>query len=65
MSPFHVRIQGTADVSNVNCYGVGLEPGKVRASVPATFMVDTTRAGDVPVEVSSDILVSFTSFHWV
>ncbi|KAL5112591.1 Filamin-A [Taenia crassiceps] len=52
MSPFHVRIQGNADVSKVRCYGHGLEPNKVRASVPATFVADTSLAGNAPIEVT-------------
>lgn len=46
-----MRIQGDADVSKVRCFGPGMEPGKVRATIPATFMVDTTQVGDKPVEV--------------
>ncbi|EUB63537.1 Filamin-A [Echinococcus granulosus] len=52
MSPFHVRIQGNADVSKVRCYGHGLEPNKVRASVPATFVADTSLAGNAPIEAT-------------
>ncbi|VDN96536.1 unnamed protein product [Rodentolepis nana] len=51
-SPFHVRIQGNADVSKVRCYGPGLEPNKVRASVPASFFADTTQAGNAPIEAT-------------
>lgn len=50
-SPFQVRIQGSADVSKVRCYGPGLEPNKVRASVPVTFFADTSQAGNAPIEV--------------
>uniref|UniRef100_A0A5K3FCM2 Calponin-homology (CH) domain-containing protein n=1 Tax=Mesocestoides corti TaxID=53468 RepID=A0A5K3FCM2_MESCO len=52
MSPFHVRIQGDADVSKVRCFGPGLEPNKVRASIPATFMADTSQAGNAPIEAT-------------
>lgn len=51
-SPFHVKIQGNADVSKVRCYGPGLEPNKVRASVPATFIADTSQAGNAPIEAT-------------
>lgn len=56
VSPFHVRIQGNADVSKVRCYGHGLEPNKVRASVPATFVADTSLAGNAPIEVCLNLL---------
>nr|VZI47922.1 unnamed protein product [Spirometra erinaceieuropaei] len=51
-SPFRVRVQGGSDISKVKCYGPGLEPGKVRVACPATFVVDSRLAGEVPLEAT-------------
>ncbi len=51
-SPFHVPIKDRVDPSKVRCYGPGLEPHGARATQPATFHVDTTRAGHAPLQAS-------------
>uniref|UniRef100_A0A3Q3J7Y0 Calponin-homology (CH) domain-containing protein n=1 Tax=Monopterus albus TaxID=43700 RepID=A0A3Q3J7Y0_MONAL len=49
-SPFHVPVQELVDPSKVRCSGPGLGSG-VRAHVPQTFTVDSTKAGVAPLEV--------------
>ncbi|PAA77557.1 hypothetical protein BOX15_Mlig032423g3 [Macrostomum lignano] len=44
-SPFPVRIEAKTAPNKVTAYGPGLETGKVRQGVPATFTVDASRAG--------------------
>ncbi|CAL8084394.1 unnamed protein product [Calicophoron daubneyi] len=52
-SPFHVPIHDKVDPSRVRCYGSGLEPRGARVQQPATFIVDTTQAGDAPIQVAT------------
>ncbi|XP_047245448.1 filamin-C-like isoform X3 [Girardinichthys multiradiatus] len=49
-SPFHVPVQQVVDPSKVRCSGPGLGGG-VRAHVPQTFTVDSSKAGVAPLEV--------------
>lgn len=51
-SPFHVPIKAPVNPEKVKCYGPGLEPKGVREGAPATFTVDTTEAGEAPLEVT-------------
>uniref|UniRef100_A0A0P4W1N3 Calponin-homology (CH) domain-containing protein n=3 Tax=Scylla TaxID=6760 RepID=A0A0P4W1N3_SCYOL len=44
-SPFKVAVDESVDASQVQVWGSGLEPGKVRAGVPLTFHVDGSKAG--------------------
>lgn len=39
------------DAGQVVVWGAGLESGKVRAGVPATFHVDATKADEAPLTV--------------
>lgn len=39
------------DASKVKCSGPGLSPGMVRASLPQSFQVDTSKAGVAPLQV--------------
>ena len=50
-SPFHVGIKNPVNPAKVKCYGPGLDSREVKAEAPATFTVDTTEAGEAPVEV--------------
>ncbi|XP_035238872.1 LOW QUALITY PROTEIN: filamin-A-like [Anguilla anguilla] len=51
-SPFAVPVYDAVDSSKVRCEGPGLGPG-VRANVPQSFTVDTSRAGGVaPLQVA-------------
>ncbi|KAI1892165.1 hypothetical protein AGOR_G00130460 [Albula goreensis] len=45
-SPYSVKVLPTYDASKVRASGPGLEPGGVPASLPITFTVDTTDAGE-------------------
>ncbi|XP_064175353.1 filamin-C-like isoform X3 [Anguilla rostrata] len=49
-SPFRVPVRDVVDPSKVKCSGPGLGSG-VRAHVPQTFTVDTSKAGLAPLEV--------------
>ncbi|KAJ8249606.1 hypothetical protein COCON_G00228220, partial [Conger conger] len=49
-SPFRVAVRDVVDPSKVKCSGPGLGSG-VRAHVPQTFTVDTSKAGIAPLEV--------------
>ncbi|MEQ2174895.1 hypothetical protein GOODEAATRI_012414, partial [Goodea atripinnis] len=49
-SPFRVPVQQVVDPSKVRCSGPGLGGG-VRAHVPQTFTVDSSKAGVAPLEV--------------
>lgn len=49
-SAFRVPVQELVDPSKVSCFGPGLGSG-VRAQVPQTFTVDSSRAGVAPLEV--------------
>uniref|UniRef100_A0A3Q1HD57 Filamin C, gamma b (actin binding protein 280) n=1 Tax=Acanthochromis polyacanthus TaxID=80966 RepID=A0A3Q1HD57_9TELE len=50
MSPFRVPVRELVDPSKVRCSGPGLGSG-VRAHVPQTFTVDSSKAGVAPLEV--------------
>lgn len=39
------------DASKVKCSGPGLSPGMVRANLPQSFQVDTSKAGVAPLQV--------------
>lgn len=52
-SPFTVACQEPVDASKVKCKGPGIS-NTVRASLPATFTVDATKAGKAPLEVEVD-----------
>uniref|UniRef100_A0A3Q3W141 Calponin-homology (CH) domain-containing protein n=1 Tax=Mola mola TaxID=94237 RepID=A0A3Q3W141_MOLML len=49
-SPFRVPVRELVDPSKVRCSGPGLGSG-VRAHVPQTFTVDSSKAGVAPLEV--------------
>nr|XP_054595919.1 filamin-C isoform X3 [Nothobranchius furzeri] len=49
-SPFRVPVRELVDPSKVKCSGPGLGSG-VRANVPQTFSVDSSKAGVAPLEV--------------
>lgn len=49
-SPFRVPVRQLVDPSKVRCSGPGLGGG-VRAHVPQTFTVDSSKAGVAPLEV--------------
>ncbi|XP_029102180.1 filamin-A-like isoform X2 [Scleropages formosus] len=49
-SPFSVPVHDTVDSSKVKCQGQGLG-NNVRANVPQTFTVDTSKAGVAPLQV--------------
>ncbi|XP_041430934.1 filamin-A isoform X1 [Xenopus laevis] len=50
-SPFKVPVSDVVDGSKVKCTGPGLTPGLVRANVPQSFSVDTSKAGVAPLQV--------------
>ncbi|XP_061470231.1 filamin-A isoform X1 [Rhineura floridana] len=50
-SPFKVPVHDVVDSSKVKCSGPGLTPGVVRANVPQSFTVDTSKAGVAPLKV--------------
>lgn len=50
-SPFKVPVTDVVDSSKVKCSGPGLSPGLVRANVPQSFSVDTSKAGVAPLQV--------------
>ncbi|XP_069604488.1 filamin-A isoform X1 [Ranitomeya imitator] len=50
-SPFKVPVTDVIDSSKVKCSGPGLSPGLVRANVPQSFSVDTSKAGVAPLQV--------------
>ncbi|XP_059813594.1 filamin-A-like [Hypanus sabinus] len=50
-SPFKVPVGDTVDASKVKCSGQGLG-NNVRANVPQSFTVDTSKAGVAPLNVS-------------
>uniref|UniRef100_A0A452QDZ8 Filamin A n=1 Tax=Ursus americanus TaxID=9643 RepID=A0A452QDZ8_URSAM len=50
-SPFKVPVHDVTDASKVKCSGPGLSPGMVRASLPQSFQVDTSKAGVAPLQV--------------
>lgn len=39
------------DATKVKCSGPGLSPGMVRANLPQSFQVDTSKAGVAPLQV--------------
>lgn len=39
------------DATKVKCSGPGLSPGVVRANLPQSFQVDTSKAGVAPLQV--------------
>ncbi|XP_075967349.1 filamin-C isoform X7 [Anarhichas minor] len=49
-SPFRVPVRELVDPSKVKCSGPGLGSG-VRAHVPQTFTVDSSKAGEAPLEI--------------
>ncbi|XP_069142475.1 filamin-A-like isoform X2 [Argopecten irradians] len=51
-SPFNVSIKNPVNPAKVQCYGPGLDSKGVREGSPATFTVDTTEAGEAPLEVT-------------
>ncbi|XP_012939324.2 filamin-A-like [Aplysia californica] len=51
-SPFRVGIKNPVNPAKVKCYGPGLDSREVKAGMPATFTVDTTEAGEAPLEVT-------------
>lgn len=51
-SPFHVGIQDEVNPNKVRCYGAGIDTKEVTAGKPATFTVDTTSAGQAPLDVT-------------
>lgn len=55
-SPFKVAVDESVDASQVQVWGSGLEPGKVRAGVPLTFHVDGSKAGKarLGVDIATD-----------
>lgn len=50
-SPFKVPVHDVTDASKVKCSGPGLSPGMVRANLPQSFQVDTSKAGMAPLQV--------------
>lgn len=50
-SPFKVPVHDVTDASKVKCSGPGLSPGMVRANLPQSFQVDTSKAGVAPLQV--------------
>lgn len=44
-------VHDVVDSSKVKCSGPGLTPGVVRANVPQSFTVDSSKAGVAPLEV--------------
>ncbi|XP_030049986.1 filamin-A isoform X2 [Microcaecilia unicolor] len=50
-SPFKVPVHDVVDSSKVKCSGPGLTPGVLRANVPQSFSVDTSKAGVAPLQV--------------
>ncbi|XP_075434429.1 filamin-A isoform X5 [Ascaphus truei] len=50
-SPFKVPVHDVVDCTKVKCSGQGLSPGLVRANVPQSFSVDTSKAGVAPLQV--------------
>lgn len=52
-SVFKVPIEDALDPSKCRMYGPGLNPEGVRATLPATFTVDCTQAGQGPLEVTA------------
>uniref|UniRef100_A0A2K6R5C3 Filamin A n=1 Tax=Rhinopithecus roxellana TaxID=61622 RepID=A0A2K6R5C3_RHIRO len=50
-SPFKVPVHDVTDASKVKCSGPGLSPGVVRANLPQSFQVDTSKAGVAPLQV--------------
>ena len=51
-SPFKVGITDEIRPEKVRCFGPGIEPEGVRKGNPAKFTVDTTGAGQAPLDVS-------------
>ena len=51
-SPFKVGISDEIRPEKVRCFGPGIEPEGVRKGQPAKFTVDTTGAGQAPLDVS-------------
>uniref|UniRef100_A0A2I3G7S7 Filamin A n=1 Tax=Nomascus leucogenys TaxID=61853 RepID=A0A2I3G7S7_NOMLE len=49
--PFKVPVHDVTDASKVKCSGPGLSPGMVRANLPQSFQVDTSKAGVAPLQV--------------
>lgn len=50
-SPFKVPVHDVTDATKVKCSGPGLSPGMVRANLPQSFQVDTSKAGVAPLQV--------------
>ncbi|CAL1528168.1 unnamed protein product [Lymnaea stagnalis] len=51
-SPFRVDIKNPVNPAKVKVYGPGLDSAYVKAGAPAIFTVDTTEAGQAPLEVT-------------
>ena len=51
-SPFKVAITDEIRPEKVRCFGPGIEPEGVRKGNPAKFTVDTTGAGQAPLDVN-------------
>jgi hypothetical protein len=43
------------DASKVKVYGDGVQPSGVLASLPVSFVVDTTLAGDADIEIIIEV----------
>ena len=52
---------GGPDPSKVRVYGDGVKPTGVSASIPVSFMVDTTEAGNADVDVIIKVEFGFLS----
>nr|XP_054093951.1 filamin-A-like isoform X2 [Callithrix jacchus] len=50
-SPFMVPVHDVTEASKVKCSGPGLSPGMVRANLPQSFQVDTSKADVAPLQV--------------
>jgi len=55
----HVKIQAGGvghDASKVRVYGEGVKPTGVLASLPVSFMVDTSQAGVADVDILIEVI---------
>lgn len=52
------------DASKVKCSGPGLSPGMVRANLPQSFQVDTSKAGVAPLQVKVQGPKGECSYAW-
>jgi hypothetical protein len=46
------------DASKVKVYGDGVKPSGVLASLPVSFLVDTTQAGVADIEIIIEVVIS-------